>query len=752
MEKSKLLLRWLYNEKSIITKIYFLAIVQGCLYLAIPLGIQGVITYIMAGRFSASLIVLCCVTIVITGFIGFFQLWQMRLNETLNQKIFGNIVSKISYYVSKTKPTIELNDKINKFMEIITLQKGVSKIVLDFSFSVISIVFGLLILPLYSNWFLFFTIALSISFYFIITYYATKGIETNIATSNAKYSIIDGLQAYSINDMFDNDANKNLNNYINNRTKHYNVLEMQYKGIFIFKVLFVSVLLFLGAYLVQNGDLTIGQFIGAEIIVFLVINSVEKLVGSLNTCYDVITALYKIEAVLGNDEAYSYINNYRRNQLPSIKNIYTHPYAKVVKGLLLALFATGLVVLFMPWTQTVESEGKVTKLNPQDRPQAITTRIAGRVEKWYITEGMYVKKNDTVAYISEIKDEYVDPQLVNRSQQIINKKETTIQSYENKINAVDAQIDALNKSLLLKIAQTRNKIKQTKTKISTDSNETAVALSNYKLADDQYKRYETLLGKGLISKTEVENRKLKVQETMAKKIALDNKYSVAINDLLNVEMELSTVQQEYQEKLMKAESDKFSSLSAMYESEGALTKLQNQLTNYSMRKSYNYILAPQDGYISKAYVHGIGEIVKEGASLCEIVPVDGEQSVELYIHPVDLPLIEKGQQVQLSFDGWPAFIFSGWPGMSTGTYSAQIAAFDKVLSSNGKFRILAKQQGTKWPTAIQIGSGVKGFALLNNVPLVYEFWRKANGFPPEFYVKNNDEKNSTKSEMKNEHK
>jgi membrane fusion protein, adhesin transport system len=203
--------------------------------------------------------------------------------------------------------------------------------------------------------------------------------------------------------------------------------------------------------------------------------------------------------------------------------------------------------------------------------------------------------------------------------------------------------------------------------------------------------------------------------------------------------------------LMKAESDKFSTLSSMYESEGALTKLQNQLTNYSMRKSYNYILAPQDGYISKAYVQGIGEIVKEGASLCEIVPAQGEQSVELYIYPVDLPLIQKGQLVQLSFDGWPAFVFSGWPGMSTGTYSAQIVAFDKVLGSNGKFRVLAKQQGAQWPTAIQIGSGVKGLALLNNVPLIYEFWRKANGFPPEFYTHTNEVKKETKSETKNEH-
>jgi len=148
------------------------------------------------------------------------------------------------------------------------------------------------------------------------------------------------------------------------------------------------------------------------------------------------------------------------------------------------------------------------------------------------------------------------------------------------------------------------------------------------------------------------------------------------------------------------------------------------------------VLAPQDGFIAKTYVQGIGEIIKEGAALCNIVPKQEEQAVELYIAPIDLALIQKGQNVQLQFDGWPAFVFSGWPGISYGTYRAEIVAYDKVLSDNGKFRILAKNVGEKWPDAIQIGGGVRGFALLRNVPLFYELWRLVNGFPPEFYSAN----------------
>ena len=113
-----------------------------------------------------------------------------------------------------------------------------------------------------------------------------------------------------------------------------------------------------------------------------------------------------------------------------------------------------------------------------------------------------------------------------------------------------------------------------------------------------------------------------------------------------------------------------------------------------------------------------------------------------------MPLIQKGQQVQLTFDGWPAFVFTGWPGISFGTYTSEIVAFDKSISDNGKFRILVKNKGKKWPEAIQIGSGVEGFALLNNVPLIYEIWRKMNGFPPEFYSKENNDQMKNKTNGK----
>jgi len=749
LKKSKLLFTWLYKEKSVISKIYVLAILQGVMYLGIPLGIQGVVTYIMAGSFSASLILLSCITITITIFIGFFQIWQMRINETLHQKIFGNLASKIGLYLNQTTSQhIDVFSKLNKYFEIVTLQKGVSKILLDFSFSIISIIFGLLILPAYSSWFLYFTIGLGFSFYYIISHFGKKGIETNISTSNEKYKLIQWFQENVKNEqtnsnVFLENTDLILGHYLDERKKHYNILESQFKGFVIFKVVFISILLFLGAYLVQTGGLNIGQFIASEIIIFLVINSVEKLVSSLGTCYDMITAIYKLESVFDNQEKISFINK-NTFSLDSMKNIYYHPYSKVIKYSIYVIGVLFLIILLMPWTQNVESFGKVTTLDPENRPQTITSRIGGRVERWFINEGDFVKKDDTIAFISEIKDDYIDPLLINRSENQIKAKETTLESYEQKINAVNSQIDALNKSLRLKMEQSQNKIVQAKMKIKTDSMDSQTSISNYKVAEEQFKRYEDLFIKGIISKTDLENRKVKLQDALAKKTAAENKYITSKNDLLNAEIELNSVQQDYQEKIMKAESDKFSALSALYDGEGALNKLQNQLANYTMRKGFYYVLAPQDGYITKTYIQGIGEIIKEGTSLCAIVPNQSEQAVELYVNPIDFPLIQNGQTVQLIFDGWPTFVFSGWPGISYGTFSAEVVAFDKAISDNGKFRILAKNKGQKWPNGIQIGCGVKGFALLNNVPLIYELWRKINGFPPEFYIQKPTKKENEK--------
>lgn len=731
-ERTLLLLKWLGKEKKVIYNIYGLAIIQGALYISIPLTIQGIITYIMAGRFSASLVLLSTLTVLASLFIGLLQLYQMRLNETLHERIFCDLTVRITKVDSEKEG---VKEKLSHFFEIVTLQKGIGKLLLELSFSVISILFGLLLLPAYSNWFLVFSVVLGVAFFLIVSYYGRKAQDAHIKTSSRKYAIFNSLLKQGGLD--ENGTEAQLESYLNYRKSYYRTFENQYKGILIFKICFIAVLLFLGAYLVQDGTLNIGQFVASEIIVLLVINSVEKLVGSLDTCYDMVTAIYKIDQLFTDKPEYSVLNAKLPEHSRIKETVFRHYYSRKVKWLLRGMLITGIVILFLPWTQSVNLNGEVSVLNPENKPQQVTSRIAGRIEKWFIHDGDLVKKNDTIAFISEIKEEYLDTMLVERSESQVRSKEVSKFAYERKVDAINEQIDALNKSLLLKKEQVKNKILQVKAKLSSDSVEALASHNNYKVAEEQMKRFDELLLKGVISKTDLENRRVKVQEAFSKKINAENKVSATKNELLNAELELNTTLQEYNEKLMKAESDKFSTISLLYDAEGSLTKLQNQLSNYALRKNYYYVLAPQDGYVNNIAVKGVGEIVKEGGIICNIVPVQKEQAVELYLSPMDLPLIREGQQVQLVFDGWPAFVFSGWPGISYGSYHATVVSYDKVISPNGKFRVLAVNKGEKWPDAIQIGGGVKGFALLGNVPVIYELWRNINGFPPEYYTQKN---------------
>jgi multidrug resistance efflux pump len=380
----------------------------------------------------------------------------------------------------------------------------------------------------------------------------------------------------------------------------------------------------------------------------------------------------------------------------------------------------------------------VTALKPNQRPQTIHSIIAGRIEKWYVQEGQFVKQGDTILFISETKEEYLDPNLVDNTEQQLKSKELTVRSYFEKVNANDNQIDALIKSRLLKLEQARNKLIQANLKVQSDSIEFSAAQLNFKIAKDQLVRMEELYKEGLKSLTDLELRRQKLQETQAKVISQENKFIGSKNEVLNAQIELQSINADYNDKIAKSESEKYASLSNMYDAEAIVSKLQNQFVNYSIRSGMYYILAPQDGYITRAIQSGIGETIKEGAEIISIMPYDYELAIEMYVNPMDVPLLDIGQHVQIQFDGWPAIIFSGWPGISFGTYGGAVVAIDNFISQNGKYRILvAHEKGyPEWPKEIRLGAGANALTLLKEVPVWYELWRQINGFPPDYYKHN----------------
>ena len=403
---------------------------------------------------------------------------------------------------------------------------------------------------------------------------------------------------------------------------------------------------------------------------------------------------------------------------------------------LVAFLLLFIAFLFLPWTQNVRTKGKLTTLSPEHRPQSIFATISGRIETWYIREGDFVKKGDTVAFLSEVKTDYFDPQIISRTGEQVNAKSSAVASYQEKATALSQQATALNEARDFKIAQTKNKVKQLGMKILADSADWEAAKIDFSIAEYQLRRTDTLFQKGIKSLTDLEEKRRKLQETQAKVISLENKLLVTKNELLNVKIELSSIVSEYADKIAKSNSERFSTVSDLYEAQGAVAKLQSQYANYEQRASFYYIVAPQDCYISKIYKQGLGEIVKESEELVSIMPADfTDIAVELYIKPMDFPLLALNQRVMFIFDGFPAFVFSGWENQSVGTFKGKITAIDNMASPNGLYRILvsADDKEKPWPKALRVGSAAEAFIMLNDVSIWYELWRQLNGFPPDFY-------------------
>lgn len=405
-----------------------------------------------------------------------------------------------------------------------------------------------------------------------------------------------------------------------------------------------------------------------------------------------------------------------------------------------ALVFSGVVLLFvlgtlLPWTQTVNGYGTVTTLRPEQRPQSINTAIAGSVAKWFVREGDMVHAGDTILFLTEVKEKYFDPQLVDRTEAQVKAKEATIMSYDQKIDALDSQLDALNTTMKLKMEQARNKVQQAQLKVVSDSTSLVAERANFQIAKQQFDRQKTLYEQGLKSLTDLEARDLKFQEAQAKLISAQNKLLISENELINAQIELNSVENQYLDKLSKTESDRYTAMSSKFTGEAELIKLQNEYINYSIRGNFYYVLAPQDGYITKTLSSGLGEVVKEGQSIATIVPAHYDQATEIYVRPMDLPLMYLGAKVRLQFDGWPALVFNGWPDVSFGTFGGKVVAIDNVASANGQYRILVAPDpdDKPWPQAIRAGSGAYGWALLKDVPIWYEVWRQLNGFPPDFY-------------------
>lgn len=400
---------------------------------------------------------------------------------------------------------------------------------------------------------------------------------------------------------------------------------------------------------------------------------------------------------------------------------------------LLALIS--LLALFLPWTQNIKGKGQVTMLRPEQRPSEIQAQIAGQVAEWYKQEGDMVNVGDTIARLQEIKSEYLDPEVIQRTKEQVKAKIDALNGYSLKVSALESLLVTLRTNQGVRAQSLNYQKNAAKASATADSTNYSAQRKNLEVAQTQSNRYEQLLESGLKSNTEVEQFRIKLAQQTAKTELALSQWEASQNKLLDITLELTNNANNFLEKIAKAQSELATAKSNLATAQGELSIAKTKLASLELRAGYYFIVAPQNGKLAKVKTQGLGETVKEGTALATIVPSSYELAVELHIDPIDVPLIHEGSKVMFQFDGWPAIVFRGWPNTSYGTFNGEVVAVDQVTNENGAYRILVAPS-EKWPENLRAGTGARGIAMLNNVPLWYEIWRQLNSFPPDYYRPN----------------
>lgn len=302
------ILKLVRQEKSEITAVYFYAMLAGLIQLSLPVGIQSIINFVLGGSMSASLILLIILVVIGVFITGLIYINQMKLIEKIQQKIFVRYSIEFADHIPRIDlqkaDAFYLPELVNRFFEIPSLQKGLSKLLLDIPTATIQILFGLLLLSLYHPAFILFGTLLVVILGVILYYTGAKGLQTSLAESAYKYRVAAWLEelarvvkSFKLSkgtSLHLKKADQHSINYLHARTDHFSILIFQYKFLVALKTVITASMLVVGSFLLVNQQLNIGQFIAAEIVILIVISAVEKLITTLDNVYDVLTSVEKI--------------------------------------------------------------------------------------------------------------------------------------------------------------------------------------------------------------------------------------------------------------------------------------------------------------------------------------------------------------------------------------------------------------------------------------------------------------------------
>lgn len=447
---------------------------------------------------------------------------------------------------------------------------------------------------------------------------------------------------------------------------------------------------------------------------------------------------------------------YSESMLPALRLARSSQFARRLGKLVLMGLILGLgFVAIAPWQQSVSGAGSVIAFAPGERPQTIEAPIKGRIARWgeNVFENARVKKGDVIA---EIED--VDPNLMTRLESQLTATQRQVDAAKLLLEATERNRDAARKIIASQEALLRTyesgkeqillsadaAIAGAQNKVDAERKQLEEFQAALTQIDADFRRQKELWELDLVAEVKFQMAERKALEATAKVEKAKEYVKSAQNGMTSKQRDRDAKEQKAQGDIdyatalldkakgdvAKSESDVAKATSELRKSEKMLLEMETKV----QRQRSQSVEAPFDGFLTKINANLGGQMIKEGDTLCVIVPETTDRAIEVLLDGNDAPLVEPGRHVRIQFEGWPAVQFAGWPSVAVGTFGGEVVSVDATDNGKGKFRALVRPaaDSPEWPNERYLRQGVRtnAWVLLEQVPLWYEIWRNMNGFPP----------------------
>ncbi len=409
---------------------------------------------------------------------------------------------------------------------------------------------------------------------------------------------------------------------------------------------------------------------------------------------------------------------------------------------LAARWAMGLFVLFMimvvfvPWTQTVTAQGQLSAYSPLERPQSIHAPIAGRIGAWHVNEGMQVSKGDLILELIDVDPEFMAPDLLARLDQSQQALEQQRQAAMERAELLKQAIQEMSALVTASVSSADARVEERDNFIGRAKERLVAAKIAKETADLNLKRNRLLEAEGLVSRRELELAIRAATRTRAELNAAQAALREAEQGRRALDHGRDRIRAELEQRLLATRAQRASALEDAARATNDLAVLALKRSNAEHRRAASRVLAPSDGTIVKMARVGTGEIVHPGDLLVHITPASATRAVEMWVEALDAPLLAPGRRVKLLFHGIPTIPLSAWPELMAGTFDGIVQVVDQVGDQDGRFRFWVgpDPNGRPWPPQdhVRQGTQVMGWVILSRVPLWYEIWRRLNLLPPDY--------------------